>query len=124
MQRLVFMVCAESTFGRPMRRALSRAYGRTDRSQNRGENGLQDDSSRESMDAASGAPGGRSASAAGRGETGVGAGACSTARIHRRRCEAIPPSGGVDSPRGGVVQRKRMDFRRITGSAAFGFMPA
>ena len=62
------------------------------RDQNRGENGLQDDRSRKSMDAGLEASGVRSTGVFGRGEISAGAG--STARSHRRRRETVPPPGG------------------------------
>jgi len=88
------------------------------RDQNRGENGLQDDSSRESTDAGLEASGVRSTGVFGRGEISVSAGARSTARSHRRRRETIPPPGG-----GNAMGCPVTGFRRVVGAEAVVFMP-
>jgi hypothetical protein len=86
------------------------------RDQNRGENGLQDDSSRKSMDAGLEASGVRSTGVFGRGEISAGAG--STARSHRRRRETVPPPGG-----GNAMGCPVTGFRRVIEAEAVVFMP-
>ena len=94
------------------------------RGQNRGENGLQGDSSRESRNAALGARGVRSAGVSGRIVAGAGLSACNTARIHRRRREAVPFSGDIDTMCRPVAHLYGAGFRRVVGSEAFVFMQA
>jgi|GEM_PF-2250908 len=122
------MVCAEITFGPPRGEpeaghtaAPTEGKGHV---QNRGENGLQGDSSRESKDSALGARGVRSAGVSGRIVAGAGLSACNTARIHRRRREAVPFLGDIDAMCRPVAHFHGAGFRRVVGSEAFVFMQA
>jgi hypothetical protein len=82
--------------------------------QNRGEKGLQDDSSRASIGAVSGRPGRPAGGASGRAGLRAGSYACSIARIHPRRREAVFASAGV-APARKEIDRRKADGRRAAG---------
>jgi hypothetical protein len=91
------------------------------RLQNRGENGLHDDSSRASIGTASGTPARPPGEDSGCARPLSGSYASNTARIHRRRRERALPSVGV-APLGKELRRCAAGGERVLGADRIGFM--
>src|SRR5664279_874970 len=102
-------------------RGQAQGEGSNNGPQNRGEKGLQEDSSRTSIGAVSGRPGWPAGGASGRAGLCAGSYASSIARIHRRRREAVFASADV-APARKELRRCEANGRRAAGLKAFGFM--